>query len=72
MSEQLADDNAVDPLGHGSTVWIQELDGAKPPWGGSSRTAPATASATVWPDGPVPPSWSAGDPSRPEEAREAR
>jgi 4a-hydroxytetrahydrobiopterin dehydratase len=25
-----ADDNAVDPLGHGSTVWMQELDGAKP------------------------------------------
>ena len=26
----LADDNAVDPLGHGSTVWMQELDAAKP------------------------------------------
>jgi 4a-hydroxytetrahydrobiopterin dehydratase len=26
----MADDNAVDPLGHGSTVWMQELDGAKP------------------------------------------
>jgi 4a-hydroxytetrahydrobiopterin dehydratase len=26
----LADDNAVDPLGHGSTVWMQELDPAKP------------------------------------------
>jgi 4a-hydroxytetrahydrobiopterin dehydratase len=25
-----ADDNAVDPLGHGSTVWMQELDPAKP------------------------------------------
>ena len=25
----MADDNAVDPLGHGSTVWMQELDGAK-------------------------------------------
>jgi 4a-hydroxytetrahydrobiopterin dehydratase len=25
-----ADDNAVDPLGHGSTVWMQELDEAKP------------------------------------------
>lgn len=25
-----ADDNAVDPLGHGSTVWMQELDQAKP------------------------------------------
>jgi 4a-hydroxytetrahydrobiopterin dehydratase len=25
-----ADDNAVDPLGHGSTVWMQELDTAKP------------------------------------------
>ncbi len=24
-----ADDNAVDPLGHGSTVWMQELDAAK-------------------------------------------
>jgi 4a-hydroxytetrahydrobiopterin dehydratase len=23
------DDNAVDPLGHGSTVWVQELDPAK-------------------------------------------
>lgn len=26
----MADDNAVDPLGHGSTVWMQELHGAKP------------------------------------------
>lgn len=26
----MADDNAVDPLGHGSTVWMQELDSAKP------------------------------------------
>jgi hypothetical protein len=26
----LADDNAVDPLGHGSTVWMLELDPAKP------------------------------------------
>jgi 4a-hydroxytetrahydrobiopterin dehydratase len=25
-----ADDNAVDPLGNGSTVWMQELDTAKP------------------------------------------
>lgn len=25
-----ADDNAVDPLGHGSTVWMQELDEQKP------------------------------------------
>jgi 4a-hydroxytetrahydrobiopterin dehydratase len=25
-----ADDNAVDPLGHGSTVWMQELDATKP------------------------------------------
>jgi 4a-hydroxytetrahydrobiopterin dehydratase len=25
-----ADDNSVDPLGHGSTVWMQELDAAKP------------------------------------------
>lgn len=25
-----ADDNAVDPLGHGSTVWMQELDASKP------------------------------------------
>ena len=25
----LADDNAVDPLGHGSTVWMQDLDPAK-------------------------------------------
>jgi 4a-hydroxytetrahydrobiopterin dehydratase len=25
-----ADDNAVDPLGHGSTVWMHELDTAKP------------------------------------------
>jgi 4a-hydroxytetrahydrobiopterin dehydratase len=24
------DDNAVDPLGHGSTVWMQEVDQAKP------------------------------------------
>ena len=27
--EPMADDNAVDPLGHGSTVWMQELDEAK-------------------------------------------
>jgi len=26
----LADDNVVDPLAHGSTVWMQELDAAKP------------------------------------------
>jgi 4a-hydroxytetrahydrobiopterin dehydratase len=26
----VADDNGVDPLGHGSTVWVQELDEAKP------------------------------------------
>ena len=26
----MSDDNAVDPLGHGSTVWMQELDAAKP------------------------------------------
>jgi 4a-hydroxytetrahydrobiopterin dehydratase len=26
----MSDDNAVDPLGHGSTVWMQELEGAKP------------------------------------------
>ncbi len=25
----VADDNAVDPLGHGSTVWLQDLDPAK-------------------------------------------
>ncbi len=26
----LADDNAIDPLGHGSTVWMQDLDPDKP------------------------------------------
>ena len=26
----MSDDNAVDPFGHGSTVWMQELDEAKP------------------------------------------
>ena len=26
----MADDNAVDPLGHSTTVWMQELDEAKP------------------------------------------
>ena len=26
----LDDDNAIDPLGHGSTVWMQDLDDAKP------------------------------------------
>jgi 4a-hydroxytetrahydrobiopterin dehydratase len=26
----MSDDNAIDPLGHGSTVWMQELDEAKP------------------------------------------
>ena len=25
-----SDDNAIDPLGHGSTVWMQELDAARP------------------------------------------
>jgi 4a-hydroxytetrahydrobiopterin dehydratase len=28
--DPMADDNAVDPLGHGSTVWMQDLDPAKP------------------------------------------
>lgn len=28
--DAMADDNAVDTLGHGSTVWMQELDAAKP------------------------------------------
>ncbi len=27
---QIDEDNAVDPLGHGSTVWMQELEQAKP------------------------------------------
>lgn len=27
---RLAEDNAIDPLGHGSTVWMQELDADKP------------------------------------------
>jgi integrase len=26
----MAEDNAVDPLGHGSTIWMQEIDEAKP------------------------------------------
>ncbi|HKE67278.1 MAG TPA: VOC family protein [Micromonosporaceae bacterium] len=26
----MSDDNTVDPLGHGSTVWMQDLDPAKP------------------------------------------
>jgi 4a-hydroxytetrahydrobiopterin dehydratase len=26
----MSDDNAVDPLGHGSTIWMQELEEAKP------------------------------------------
>jgi 4a-hydroxytetrahydrobiopterin dehydratase len=28
--EPMADDNAIDPLGHGSTFWMQELDPARP------------------------------------------
>ena len=28
--DPLAEDNAVDPLGHGSTVWLQDLNPAKP------------------------------------------
>ena len=28
--DPLADDNGVDPLGHGSTVWMQPLDAGKP------------------------------------------
>ncbi|MEJ7695161.1 MAG: VOC family protein [Candidatus Limnocylindrales bacterium] len=27
--DPMSDDNAVDPLGHGSTVWMQELDEGK-------------------------------------------
>jgi 4a-hydroxytetrahydrobiopterin dehydratase len=27
--DELAQDNAIDPLGHGSTVWLQDLDPAK-------------------------------------------
>src|SRR5262245_7898513 len=27
---ELADDKAIDPLGHGSTVWMQDLDPTKP------------------------------------------
>jgi len=27
---EMSDDNGVDPLGHGSTVWMQDLDPAKP------------------------------------------
>jgi len=27
---EMSDDNGVDPLGHGSTVWMQDLDAAKP------------------------------------------
>lgn len=27
---ELAGDNAIDPLGHGSTVWMQDVDPAKP------------------------------------------
>jgi 4a-hydroxytetrahydrobiopterin dehydratase len=26
----LAEDNGIDPLGHGSTIWLQDLDPAKP------------------------------------------
>ncbi len=28
--DPMSDDNAVDALGHGSTLWMQDLDGAKP------------------------------------------
>ncbi len=28
--DPMSDDNGVDPLGHGSTVWMQDLDEAKP------------------------------------------
>jgi len=28
--EPMAEDNGVDPLGHGSTVWMQDLDPDKP------------------------------------------
>lgn len=28
--DEMSEDNAVDPLGHGSTVWMQGLDPAKP------------------------------------------
>jgi len=27
---EMSDENGVDPLGHGSTVWMQDLDAAKP------------------------------------------
>ncbi len=28
--DAMSDDNGIDPLGHGSTVWMQELGEAKP------------------------------------------
>ena len=28
--DPMSDDNGCDPLGHGSTVWMQDLDEAKP------------------------------------------
>jgi 4a-hydroxytetrahydrobiopterin dehydratase len=66
---RLADDSAIDPLGHGSTVWMQELDADKPlPHAMhvdvsvarehvQARVAAALAAGgriVAWPDGSVP------------------
>ena len=54
----MADDNAVDPLGHGSTVWMQDLDPAKhrrrfqcPRELDSLRRAGNRVCICAWPDG---------------------
>lgn len=45
----VADDNAIDPLGHGSTVWMQDLNPDKP-----LRHADRAGNGVcicAWPDG---------------------
>jgi rifampin ADP-ribosylating transferase len=62
--DELVDDNAVDPLGHGSTVWMQELDPAKP-----LRHAMATGYAS--PPGRTGRFRPPGRPDRPNRPRSA-
>ena len=42
----LAEDNAVDPLGHGSTVWLQDLDPTSRSGTRCTSTCPSRASTS--------------------------
>jgi 4a-hydroxytetrahydrobiopterin dehydratase len=71
-----ADDNTVDPLGHGSTVWMQELDTAKPlrhamhvdvsvarEYAEARLAAAVAAGGRVVDDSEAPNSWILADPA---------